>query len=343
MKLVALTVAAVLAAGAAQAELKICNTLDARQTVAVAYMEAGAWVSQGWWQIKPGACANVVKGDLKQRHFYYSLSDGGTFAGAGYSFCATAKTFKLSGADGDCAALGAEVRPFSHIDTGATATGYRFDLSGEGTVLAEAGGDAAAVDSAAAIASFAPGTHGEPFTVEALLQNCDDTEMGPSCTFYAEGARWIASFGDKSNDAALEYMKTLPVNAPMIVSGDQISMGDITVEAAVSKAEPGQRDAYADQRDAMQGDWVDESDAKSTLSVVGSEETASYDGQQTAVSVLGFADACPGGDSIGPVVWKQEMGGDPMDTPCFVLVAVSPTRMELSYVGRGNTLVYVRP
>jgi hypothetical protein len=194
----------------------------------------------------------------------------------------------------------------------------------------------------ASVASFAPGSHGEPFAVQGVMQGCAEPELD-GCMFYAEGVRWAVTRGAGGNEAAITAMAALPVNAPVFVSGDMVSMGDITVDAMISKLEPGTPDAYAALRDAMQGDWVSAEDPQSMLSVVGSEETEIYGGETLITSVVSFADACPGGEPIGTVMYKQEMGGDPMDLPCFAVLDITPDRMELSYVGRGNTLLYLRP
>jgi uncharacterized membrane protein len=318
----------VLAAGtAARADLTMCNRDDVRHSVAVAYIDGAAWVSEGWWGIEPGACKAVLPGKLAQRHYYYTLSDVEDFAGDGFAFCVTDQAFTLLGADGDCAALGGEARAFSHIDTGPTADDFSFDLiaSPKGEVEAPA--------------AFQQGTYGEPFTVTGLMQGCD----AEGCSFYAEGVRWMALKAGPSSAEALAAMAELPVNAPVIVSGDEISLGDITVEAAVSRVEAGEPDGFAAMRAAMQGDWVSEEDAQAKLTVYGAEQTDVYGDEVLGVSVVTFADACPGGEVIGPVFYTQMMGGDPGDLPCYAVVEMTPVRMELSYVGRGNTLVYVRP
>lgn len=200
----------------------------------------------------------------------------------------------------------------------------------------------AAFAQTADVAAFEPGSHGEPFAVQGVMQGCGADEID-GCMFYAEGVRWAVTRGAGGNDAAIDAMAALPVNAPVFVTGDMVSMGDITVDAMLSKLEPGTPDAYAALRDAMQGDWVSVDDPLSKLVVLGSEETAVYDGEVLAVSVVSFSDACPGGEPIGTVIFKQEMGGDPMDLPCFAVLDLTASRMELSYVGRGNTLAYVRP
>lgn len=353
MRLVGLSAGLVLVATAAQADLTACNRTDAVQKLAIAYSDGSQWVSEGWWGLQPGECKLVLPGPLAQRHYYYTLSDDPGFAGEGYAFCVTSEPFTLPGADGDCAALGGEQRPFAHVDTGTTAENFTFEVTGprapvvKGEVeapmigvpdhAADMGGDEAA------IAAFEPGTHGEPFTVLGLMQGCSAEGEVPGCTFYAEGWRWIAAADGVSNAAALAAMADLPVNAPVIVTGDMVSMGDITVDAAVSKIEPGEPDPWAGLRDAVQGDWVSAEDPKAALRVDGSEQTDIYDGEVLSVSVMTFADACPEGEPIGPVFFTQVMGGDPEDLFCYAVVEITPDRMELSYIGRGNTLVYRRP
>ena len=345
--------AGVLAAGTAKAELTVCNDASAPRTLAVAYSQDADWQSEGWWTIDPGACKVVVAGDLTQRHYYYTLSDQPDFAGEGYAFCAQSQSFTLSPADGDCAA-GSTQRPFADIDTGMTSASFTLKLRDSMAPVIKAdteapmigvvdhAADASKAD-AATSASFAPGSHGEPFTVNALMQGCGASEELDGCTFYAEGVRWVVSRGAGSNEAALDAMAALPVNAPVLVTGDSLNFGDITVEAMVSKVEPDQPDPYAALRDAMQGEWVSTEDRDARLSVTGSEQQEIYAGEVMAVSVVTFADACPGGEKIGAVFFTQQMGGDPEDLPCYAVVDLTPDRMELSYVGRGNTLSYIRP
>lgn len=344
-----------LIATAAQADLTACNRTEAAQSLAIAYSDGAQWITEGWWGIDPGDCRTVLSGPLTQRHYYYTLSDTSNFAGEGYTFCITSQAFTLPGADGDCAALGGEQRPFAHVDTGLTAEDFTFDVTGprppviKGEIEAPMIGvpdhaeDAPGLGDAAMTPAFAPGTHGEPFTVAALLQGCSAEGDTTSCAFYAEGWLWIASDDGISNADALADLSGLWVNAPVIVTGDMVSMGDITVEAALSKVEPGEPDQWAGLREAAQGDWISADDPRAALRIEGSEQTDLYDGEVMSVSVMTFADACPGGDPIGPVFFTRMMGADPEDLFCYAVVDIAPDRMELSYVGRGNTLVWLRP
>lgn len=343
----------VLVAGQAEAGLTLCNDRDARASVAIAYAAEGVWTSEGWWGIEPGACALVQAGDLRQQHYYYTLSGDATFAGEGYSFCTKPGAFTLTGADGDCAALAAESRAFAHIDTGPEATDFTFRMTAApGAKQADAaepafdeiplqGEDMPGLLAAAAIPSFERGQSGEPFLVDAVLQGCGPTEGGEGCTFYAEGARWIAHAAGNSNPAALEAMAALPVGTALMVSGDLLFFGDITAEAAIASLEPGE-DPYAADRAAMQGLWVSADDRLSQIEITGSEQTDRYDGEVMRVSVLTLSDVC--GEAQGGVLMSlQMMGGDPADMQCYAVLSVTGDRMELSYLPRGNTLTFIRP
>ncbi len=355
MRTATLAALAALSATAAHADLTFCNDGPSERRVAIAYSDNGVWTSEGWWVVPGSACTVVVAGDLTRQHYYFHAPVNGAFSLGEHSFCVSDKAFTLPGADGDCAALGAEERRFSHIDTGKTAKDFVFTLAEEAAIeaapvqepLAESAPAepfAAPQDPAAgvAVASFAPGTHGEPFTINALTQGCETREEGAFCFFIAEGFRWAATQGGPSNPAVLAQLTAMSVNTPLIVTGDVISYGDITADVVVSRIEPGTPDAWAGLRDGMQGLWVSVDDPLSVIDIYGSQQTSLYDGEIMEEALMTWADACPGGENIGPVMFTQLMGGDPMDVSCMAILEVTPDRMDLSYVGRGNTLSYTR-
>lgn len=351
MKTGILAAIAACCATSAHAGLTFCNDGPSERRVAIAYSDKGVWTSEGWWVVPGSDCVEVVAGDLTRQHYYFHAPLNGVFDQGEHSFCVSPKAFTLPGADGDCAALGAEERRFSHIDTGKTAKDFVFTLAEE--VVNEPAPDTAPAPEAeasppedlAAVASFAPGTHGEPFTIRALTQGCETREEGAFCVLIAEGFRWAVTQGGPSNPAALASLASLAgmsVNTPLIVTGDVVSYGDITADVVIAKIEPGTPDAWAGLRDGMQGLWVSVDDPLSVLDIYGSEQTSLYDGEVMDVSLMTWADACPGGESIGPVVFTQMLGGDPMDVSCMAILEVTPDRLDLSYVGRGNTLSYTR-
>ncbi len=125
-----LVAAAILAgvAGTAQAGLKICNETRYVQGVSIGYKSGDAWVSEGWWNVNPGACATVIGGDLQNRYYYYRAEiDGGPFDGEGYTFCTTPSEYTIYG-DSNCRGRGYAQEDFRQIDTGAKATEFTLTL-----------------------------------------------------------------------------------------------------------------------------------------------------------------------------------------------------------------------
>ena len=356
MKTGILAALAAFCATSAEAGLTFCNDGPTERQVVIAYSDNGVWTSEGWWKVPGSDCTEVVAGDLTRQHYYVHAPVSGQFNQGEHSFCVGDTAFTLPGADGDCAALGAEKQRFLHIDTGKTAKDFVFTLAEETVTevapeaVPEPEPESAPVDAlppaasqdASAVASFGPGTHGEPFTVTALTQGCETRDEGAFCFFVAEGFRWVATQGGPSNPAALMRLAEMSVNTPLIVTGDIVSYGDITADVVISRIEPGTPDAWAALRDGMQGSWVSVDDPLSVIDIYGSEQTSLYDGQVMEVALTTWADACPGGENIGPVMYMQRMGGDPMDVSCMAILELTADRMDLSYVGRGNTLSYTR-
>ncbi|MBV0913936.1 DUF1036 domain-containing protein [Rhodobacteraceae bacterium ASV31] len=126
-----IALAAMTAAGAAHANLEICNDTAATQTVAIGYQGADDWTSEGWWIIAPGECSIPLAGDLQQRYYYYrATSDDGVIEGD-YSFCVDTEAFTIVG-DTECERRGYETVDFEEIDTGPTALTYTFRIAAAG-------------------------------------------------------------------------------------------------------------------------------------------------------------------------------------------------------------------
>lgn len=194
----------------------------------------------------------------------------------------------------------------------------------------------------AGTASFNPGTYGEPITAQVIVQNCSAPDDGNYCLFYGDGGRWAAARGQNSNEIALEVVAQAPVNTPFLITGDIVSFGDITAEVAISKIEPGTPDLWAPTRDAMQGVWTSTEDPQSTLSIWGSEQVSAYGGETVDVSTMTFSQSCLDETPLERGFFTQTMGGDPLDSFCYEVLNVTPDRLDLSYVGRGNTLSFTR-
>jgi len=91
-------------ANAREAKLGLfyCNKAEQAVWSAIAVPEGeGRYSSRGWWKLEPGACSKVVKGELKQDHFYvYGVIEEGRnerrLAGGDKAFCVNAVKFDIS-------------------------------------------------------------------------------------------------------------------------------------------------------------------------------------------------------------------------------------------------------
>lgn len=110
---------AVVLAGQAQADFKICNKSKFKVTTAFGYKESGQWTSEGWWTIDPGQCRTVYSKNLSQQYYYYyaESTDGEWTWSDTYIFCAADKAFKISG-DKDCKSRGYDAYGFKEVDVG---------------------------------------------------------------------------------------------------------------------------------------------------------------------------------------------------------------------------------
>src|ERR1700754_1421855 len=99
-------VAAFLAvASPALADFRVCNRTDGRVGVALGYKDGDHWVTEGWWNIPPGTCETLVRGQLIARYYYLYAQDydqGGEWSGRAF-LCTRDKEFTIQGI-ADCLA-----------------------------------------------------------------------------------------------------------------------------------------------------------------------------------------------------------------------------------------------
>ena len=75
-------------AAPALAGFNVCNTSSLPTRVAIGRFDGTHWTSEGWWTIKPKACAAILTGALDARYYYLYATDGaaGTWEGKTH-FC----------------------------------------------------------------------------------------------------------------------------------------------------------------------------------------------------------------------------------------------------------------
>jgi hypothetical protein len=92
---------------------------------------------------------------------------------------------------------------------------------------------------------------------------------------------------------------------------------------------------------ALEGNWVSTDDPKSELQVKGNEWIEIYKGEKPETTKFATGDSCLANDKA-----KTNPKGkyitvfDKDESRCFYIVNVNDSKLELSYVGRGNTRTY---
>jgi uncharacterized membrane protein len=113
-----LVCAALPLASAAHADFRLCNRTDARIGVALGYKDGEHWTTEGWWNIPPGTCETLVRGQLIARYYYLYAQDydqGGEWSGKAF-LCTRDKEFTIQGI-ADCLARGYNRTGFFEVDT----------------------------------------------------------------------------------------------------------------------------------------------------------------------------------------------------------------------------------
>jgi uncharacterized membrane protein len=108
-----------LGASPALASFNVCNKSNLAARVALGRFDGTGWSSEGWWTIRPKACAGLLTGPLQGRYYYLYATDGaaGTWEGKTHFCVAPNARFKAAGR-GNCAGRGFDRRGFFEVDTG---------------------------------------------------------------------------------------------------------------------------------------------------------------------------------------------------------------------------------
>ncbi|MEX0310912.1 MAG: DUF1036 domain-containing protein [Tateyamaria sp.] len=327
----ALALAMMSAAGPVLAGLEICNGTDARHSIAIGYKDGDNWVSEGWWNIDPGACATPIKGDLKSRYYYLRAnSNGRSFVDENYAFCTQGDAFTIVG-DKDCVNRGYRRTLFSRIDTGTQARQFTYFFDATLSVPP-------APAPAPAPSASAPGTWGEPYSSgTALFQDCVTETEAPFCTFHADGYKFTVYQDGRTPDHVFALFDGMWPGTPIEVSGDLTGVYDRYADVVLYSALPRQWNRWDSLLDQMQGAWYSESDPNEQFNILGSELEITYDGAYQALEFLSLSDHCndySGGEFL---VRRDEQNGDAL---CYSIEDLSGLEMVLMYVPRANFHVY---
>ena len=110
---------AMIAAPAAHADLKLCNSTSGRVGVALGYQDAKGWATEGWWNIASQTCETLLKGPVPSQFIYVYAVDyerGGEWSGK-HQMCTTDKSFVIREVK-ECVPRGFRSTGFYEVDTG---------------------------------------------------------------------------------------------------------------------------------------------------------------------------------------------------------------------------------
>lgn len=318
----------------AAAELRFCNETNARVTVAIGYRSDGAWRSEGWWAVEPGACRAVVSEPLANRFYYYrATSKLDSWTHENYFFCTTPAAFDITG-DDDCTARGYDREAFTEIALGEGITRYTMRLTSD---------KAPATPPAPQTAPKQPppGTHGEPYSISGLLSHCEVTDASVQCELHNDGWRYVASSAFHTDSALLERLLDLPQNTPMAWTGDLAFYEGANVEVTIREARVEGSDPFAALRARLQGFWTSASDPNYQLLIAGGVFEEFYENIPTDTRLMELATTCEGSRGGGPYVLAHSYGRDG-DIRCFEVWDASATTLSLFPLGVMRPLDFVR-
>lgn len=189
-----------------------------------------------------------------------------------------------------------------------------------------------------------PGAYGKVIYERALFQGCEIVDGADFCAFHANGWKYYAYRGGPTADAALDPLESLPINTPVIIAGDAIVFGDITVELALREVTTDPKgDPYADLRASLQGRWQSVDDPLSEIEIMGSEIRDVYNGQFLGLDYLRIVNQCDDAPpNAGPLLLRSTPEDHEATPLCYGISIVDSNTLELVYMGRGNTLSYRR-
>ena len=115
----AVPLVALLWAGTAAADFRLCNNTSSRVGIAVGYKDNDGWTTEGWWNLPARSCETMLRGTLVARYYYVYAIDydrGGEWSGQAY-MCTRQKEFTIQGSE-NCLARGFDRTGFFEVDTG---------------------------------------------------------------------------------------------------------------------------------------------------------------------------------------------------------------------------------
>lgn len=183
--------------------------------------------------------------------------------------------------------------------------------------------------------AFEPGTHGEPTEEEGYFVACNTGEGGSACEIHARGAVFMAYSEGPSEPDAMNALAGLAQGTAVKITGDMISMGDVTVDFALNSAEENPGDPLAALVMGLQGSWTKDGQEVTITGLEWLDADAAY--------LISLGSACADGADRGTThLSLYQMGGDPFSSICLELVSQDASRVMLRDTATGAEVALTR-
>ena len=129
LSLLVASAASLLGPGTARADFRLCNNTASRVSIALAYTDGKAWITEGWWNLKGNVCETLLRGPLAAEFYYvYGMDEGGGEWKGKAFMCTRDHEFRIDGRQ-DCFVRGYDRTGFFEIDTGKDSKNWTVQLT----------------------------------------------------------------------------------------------------------------------------------------------------------------------------------------------------------------------
>lgn len=186
---------------------------------------------------------------------------------------------------------------------------------------------------------------GDSIVVYGTVQGCERPDGALACDVTSEGWIYHAWEDEPESRVTLLVLNALSYGQSVELTGRIIGEGDVSRDMALESVKVFEGEGPLERfGNLLVGAWRDVTDGKSVRRFEPDGRVVDYsDGEQVAGG--GFfevADTCPSGgpEDAGPILVLSEFGVS--EPQCFAILDLTRDRLDLSYLGRGNTLRYAR-
>lgn len=187
----------------------------------------------------------------------------------------------------------------------------------------------------------------EPLDETGYFTGCflDDASGADVCEVVASGFRFYASPDGGSDPAVMQALMDLPMLSAVTITGEILSMGDLTAEVRLQSVTPVADDLLQGTVQAIQGDWRPEGEETPFYITINGLDWTEMQDEPLASYLISAGTTCADGvEPGGPALVLYEMGGSPDAAACWQVEYVDDKTLQLrDFMGDQGQVVFTRP